>query len=245
MRDKNIVVILSIIIAVLVIALAIAIVYIMALRNQNSANKKNQQIVINNTSSKNDVDESSNIIENNVVVDARETEKASFNALFENYVGNNISSAQVNTLLNRIDSNNVSGSHKVILDDLGITSLSEVEATKTYNAELTYDDEGYVNTVRITESTDGPVTEPESDLQKIVFNAQFTKYEGDITGAEVINMAQAIVASNGTNPNHQVGVTSSQGTVQSFDTIDQTALYTTVISYDSDGWVEAVDINAK
>ncbi len=245
MKNKSVIIVLSIIVAVLVIALAIAIIYIMSLKNQNSTNKKNQQIVITSSSEKNTVDDSNNTI-NDVIDTAKETEKASFNALFENYVGNNITAAQVKTLMERVKSNSAVGTHEITLDNSGIVSTSEIDSSKSYNAELSYDDDGYVSIIKITESTDGPVTEPESDLQKIVFNAQFTKYEGNITGTDVINMAQAIIASNGTNPNHQIGVTtveSEEHRIGSFDEIDSAGTYKTVISYDEEGWVNSIEIS--
>ena len=239
-NSKNLIIILIAIIAILIIALTCAIVYIFMIGNENADNR-----VVIDSNSTNPNDYNTNQTQNNTVDDvnnsAEELAIQTFNSIFEVYLNK-----ELTTLFSEIESSNTQNlDHNISLSADGITTSDEIDDTKTYKVELSYDDIGYINEVTITDYTttieNGNTTS--NDLEKINFNSQIIPYSGRITGAQLYTLLQTAQASNNANPEHQITLTSSN--LQSLNQIVQTEYYIITLSYDTEGYVNNINIDKE
>lgn len=247
-NSKNLIIILIAIIAILIIALTCAIVYIFMLGNENADNR-----VVIDSNSTNLNNYNTNQTQNNTVDDvnnsAEELAIQTFNSIFEVYLNKELTASQIRTLFSEIESSNTQNlEHNISLSTDGITTADEIDDTKTYKVELSYDDIGYINEVKITDYTttignenNGNTTS--NDLEKLNFNTQFTSYLGRITGAQLYTLLQTAQASNNTNPEHQISLTSNN--LQSLNQIVQTEYYIITLSYDTEGYVNNINIDKE
>ena len=244
-NSKNLIIILIAIIAILIIALTCAIVYIFMIGNENADNR-----VVIDSNSTNPNDYNTNQTQNNTVDDvnnsAEELAIQTFNSIFEVYLNKELTASQIRTLFSEIESSNTQNlDHNISLSADGITTSDEIDDTKTYKVELSYDDIGYINEVTITDYTttieNGHTTS--NDLEKINFNSQIIPYSGRITGAQLYTLLQTAQASNNANPEHQITLTSSN--LQSLNQIVQTEYYIITLSYDTEGYVNNINIDKE
>lgn len=236
-RSKNLIITLIIIIAMLAIALIGAIVYIIV-DNDNGE----KQIVVNNTNT----DNSPADIQDEIEKVAMET----FNEMFEVYEGTEIASSRIRLLLFDIETNNADegNEHIVNINQDGITDMDQLVEDKTYTVETFYDDDGYINEIKITETTTEP-TEDENlddttiDMGKLTFNSKFIIYAGDITGERLNSLLQEAMESNNNYPEHQITLTSNN--LQTLEGIVATDIYSILFSYDLEGYVNNINIDKK
>lgn len=251
-KSKRIIAVLLIIITILVIALVGAIVYIVMEKDNNS----NNQAMVNTSGYDEDdmYNEINNEIDEDDMVDKVENmARQTFNAKFTVYEGSEMTALQIKSLLSAIEANNavessktnIEEQHLVTLDGTGITKKEQIDNTKKYNVELSYDDDEYVNSIKITEytGTTGNNGQQPGDMEKVIFNTQFTSYLGDITGSELKVLIQKVTASNIANPEHQV--TGSSNNMPNLNEIVETDIYTITLSYDTNGYVNNINIDKK
>lgn len=244
-NSKNLIIILIAIIAILIIALTCAIVYIFMIGNENADNR-----VVIDSNSTNLNNYNTNQTQNDTVDDVtnsvEELAIQTFNSIFEVYLNKELTASQIRTLFSEIESSNTQNlDHNISLSADGITTSDEIDDTKTYKVELSYDDIGYINEVTITDYTttieNGNTTS--NDLEKINFNSQIIPYSGRITGAQLYTLLQTAQASNNANPEHQITLTSSN--LQSLNQIVQTEYYIITLSYDTEGYVNNINIDKE
>lgn len=89
--------------------------------------------------------ETTSEIENNL----NKLDKTMFNAKFNVYAGTNVKGSQVRTLMSAVKVNNSSDDRKVSLTG-DVTKLSDVSIGKTYNVECNYGEDGFINSISIT-----------------------------------------------------------------------------------------------
>ena len=240
-RSRNLIIILIVIIVILIIALVGAMVYIV----MNKDNNNNNEIVVNNTGAANEIDD----IEEQVNNMAIET----FNSMFTMYEDLELTGAQVKSLISKIESSNETNiEHIVTLSDEGITDIEQVDTTKKYTVELSYDDDGYVNEISITETSDEGEENPEEpetptqgtdDMDKLIFNTAFMSYVGNINGDRLNSLLQAIQDSNTKYPEHQITISSNN--LSDLNGIASTNIYTITLSYDEDGYISNINIDQQ
>lgn len=253
-RSRNTIIILVIIIILLTIALAGALAYIFINQNNDNTEKGTN----NNTSNiQNTIDEDEDI-------ESEENEEVAvqaFNELFINYEGTEIPSATVKALISQIEISNTSSEHLIEINSAGIKTIAQVEDTKKYNVEFSYDDEGYINGVKIVDSSlatedenDNPENEEPitpgignenttTDMDKLIFNSAFTSYLGNITGERLNMMLQTIVDYSTKYPERVI--TLSSNNLPDLNGIVTTDIYTITLTYGDDGYVSNINIDKK
>ena len=82
--------------------------------------------------------------ENSLFGSLDESEKETFNALFETYKGSDISGARIKSLIQAVMSSNASNDSRQVKINL---ELSDVESSLKYNVKCNYDDDGYINEI--------------------------------------------------------------------------------------------------
>ena len=73
---------------------------------------------------------------------------STFNSQFLQYCGEKVPASNVKALISKVGANNASGSNNIELN--GISSVSEVESTNTYNVTASYGEDGKINQINIT-----------------------------------------------------------------------------------------------
>lgn len=253
-RSRNIIITLIIVVTILVIALAGVIIYFTLFQKNN--NNNNNIVVDYGNNLNTNTNELENTIGNNIVEDSENLAIEAFNSTFKMYEGTNLNSLTIKNLFSSINTNNTTRTdeHIVAIDNQGITNVSNIDDTKTYDVVLSYDNEGYVNSIKITETTTAnPTVTPtvgeqgndntQNDFEKLLFNSKFTNYQGEINGVVLGELFNVLLDSNSKNPNHQIGYTSNNLTqVTEFRQQD---LYVITLQYDSNGFVNNINIDAK
>lgn len=176
---------------------------------------------------------------------------SSFNAMFESYGEIELSGAQVKALLSLIETNNSNpeAQRHVILNENGVTTAEQLDNQKRYIAQFSYDEVGYINEAIITEVTATPPVEnnggqnTSGDMEKLIFNTNFTPYLGDITGTQLNNLLLEIQVSNNNYLNHPV--TLSSNNLSDLNGIVATDTYTITCSYDENGYISNINIDKK
>jgi len=241
-RNNSLVVILIIIILILVIALTGAIIYIYMDKDNETSNN-----LASNNINQSELESSNEVGTGDVIDDIKQMEIDSFNAIYESYEGTERSASQIKALLSQIEINNTTtdNERKIILNNTGVTNSQEVDNEKKYNVELSYDDEGYINEIKITDSAENTTggNGTTGDMEKLIFNTTFTPYLGDITGTELNALLQKIQESNGNNPDHVIVLSSNN--LQNLNGIVATDTYTITLSYGADGYVSNINIDKK
>jgi len=253
-RNRNLIIILIVIILILIIALAGAMVYIFM--NQDS-NNNNNEIIVDNTANGGNTNEIDDIEEqaNNMAIET-------FNSMFTIYEDLDLTAAQIKSLISKIESSNETNTdHIVTLSDEGITDIEQVDSTKKYNVELSYDADGYVNEISIIEITGDVQEEPEeptqnpeepeaptqgsttTDMDKLIFNTAFMSYVGNINGDRLNSLLQVIQDSNTKYPEHQITISSNN--LSDLNGIASTNIYTITLSYDDDGYISNINIDQQ
>ncbi len=103
--------------------------------------------------------------------------------------------------------------------------------------------------IKILSSTQGVSEEVGSVTDatgKAIFNSQFTDYEGTQTGTEVRALLNKVVATwNSSSTRHiQVNDCTSANAIATYRaTIANTSIYTVSVEYDSEGYVNKININ--
>lgn len=243
-NSRKVIIGLIIAVAILIIALIAAIIYIFTIQQSN----KNDLLIVDTNKNSNQENSEQNTVDDEYNDFAVQT----FNAIFESYKGRNTSS-QIKSLLSAIDSNNTERTDDYIieLDESGIKNSRGLEENENYNVELFYDDNGYIYKIKITKITDETsneqqitnVQEPESDIDKLAFNTQFTAYLGDITGKQVNELIEVVQNSLNTRPEHTITVSSNN--LGGIDEIIETDIYTITLSYNTEGYASNINIDKK
>ena len=102
--------------------------------------------------------------------------------------------------------------------------------------------------IKILSSTQGVSEEVGSVTDatgKAIFNSQFTDYEGTQTGTEVRALLNKVVATWNSSTRHiQVNDCTSANDIATYRaTITNTSIYTVSVEYDSEGYVNKININ--
>ncbi len=245
-NNKNtLVIVLIIIVAILIVALAGAIVYIMVQKDKTE--NSNRTIVGMGANSSNDTENLNNTNNSDDNEQIDDTAVQAFNAKFTQYENVELKETQVLTLLDVVSTNNESDSeHVVKLNEEGITDADDLESSATYIVELSYDDDGYVNEITITDDSDISVDDEQdatNTMNKVIFNSQFMSYQGEITGEKLNELLRAVKSSNNNNKDHQIGVTSNN--LQNLSGITNEKTYNVVLSYNEEGYVVSINIDEK
>ncbi len=240
-NNKNtIIIILIVIVAILIIALAGAIVYIVINQDNNSTNNRTIVNAYNQNISNNDNDNISEQTEKELAVQV-------FNAKFTQYEMEDASARKVRNLFDAIDENNSTDSeHIVELNEEGITDVDDLNSSTTYNVEISsYDDDGYINEIIITESSDESGNDDEGNsnqiLESMEFNSKFTSYLGSISGEQLKELLKIIQTNNTTNTEHIVNLTSNN--MQDLKGIIATNMYLITATYDVDNYINNINID--
>lgn len=244
-RNKNLVTILLISNIIFLIALILAIVYIIL----NVNNAKIDENIINNNENEvgNNIERNDND-EENVENEAKKLEIETYNANFISYEGNELSSGQIKALLSQIEISNTDAERKVELSENGITKMEQVEEDKKYKVEFSYDTDGYISEIKITDTSITPTENDNNqnattDLDKIIFNTKFTSYAGTITGEKLNSLLTTIQSSNATNAEHQI--TLSSNNLSDLNGIGTTDEYIIELTFGEDGYVSNINIDKK
>lgn len=238
-RSRNTIVILVTIMLVLIIGLVGAMVYIYMSPNNEVDNDTVVGSNIDNTPEDNN--------QGNVIDESDTLAVETFNANFESFEGIDIVSAQIKSLISKVEINNTSSEHIITLNEEGITTIDQVKDDKKYDVEFSYDDEGYINEIKIT-ATDSTTVEQNNnastgDIEKLIFNTKFTPYLGDITGSRLIELLKETASISAQYPEHQVTLTSNN--LENLNGIVETEIYTITLSYDVNGYVSNINIDKK
>ena len=81
-----------------------------------------------------------------------------------------------------------------------------------------------------------------SDMDKLIFNSNFTQYLGNINGEQLNELLQKIIESNN-NGNHIVLLSSNN--LPNLDNIGANEIYTITFSYAEDGYINNINIDKK
>lgn len=241
-NSKKIIIILIIVIAILVVALIGTIMYIFADQYKFSPN----QIVVNTDNKIEDNIENRTTGEEEYIESLDNTAIEVANANLEEYEGINISSSTIKALFDKVESNNkTTQEHSINFNDEGITTKEQVEEGKNYNVELLYNEEGYIDEIKITEYNETGETpnNNSNDIEKLKFNTKFVEYLGEIRGTQLIQLLQIAQESNVSYPTHQIGLTS--GNLTSLEGIQETDIYIITLSYSTEGYVNTINIDKK
>lgn len=246
-KSRNLIIILIIIILILIVALVGSMIYIF--NNQEKGTNKNENKLENesqNVEYINSIDET----ENEIADSLKEMEKNSFNVIFEAYEGQNCSKSQVKALISAVETNNSAEDmkHKITLNNSEIVSSEQENNDSRYNIEISYDEDGFVNEITITEASENEVSGENAgntagDMEKLIFNTNLNSYVGDITGKRLNTLLQTIEESNTRYPEHQVTISSNN--LQSLNQIVETEVYTITASYDDDGYINNINMDKK
>lgn len=243
-NSKRIVIILIVVVAILIIALTGAILYILV--NKNTENLNNKTIVNTDKPAETNTEEDTNKIKESI----NNMELETFNSIFKSFEEKNLSSSQVKALFSTIESNNTTRTdeHKVKLDTTGITDIEQIATDKTYIAVFSYDDDGFINEIKVTEGdlnnlANNNQQEEVDEKAKLEFNTKFTQYLGEITGKQLIELLQVAQETVKNDPTHEITVSSNN--LQNLDGIAETDIYIITLSHDTTGYVNGINIDKK
>ena len=243
-NSKRIVIILIVVVAILIIALTGAILYILV--NKNTENLDNKTIVNTDKPAETNTEEDTNKIKESI----NNMEVETFNSIFKSFEEKNLSSSQVKALFSTIESNNTTRTdeHKVKLDTTGITDIEQIATDKTYIAVFYYDDDGFINEIKVTEGdlnnlANNNQQEEVDEKAKLEFNTKFTQYLGEITGKQLIELLQVAQETVKNDPTHEITVSSNN--LQNLDGIAETDIYIITLSHDTTGYVNGINIDKK
>lgn len=82
-----------------------------------------------------------------------------------------------------------------------------------------------------------------SDMEKIIFNSQFTSYLGKISVMQLQNLMTAVQTSNSTNTQHQITLTSNN--MQDLNGLKDTDYFIITLTYDTEGYINRINIDKQ
>lgn len=126
--------------------------------------------------------------------------------------------------------------------------MEQIATDKTYIAVFSYDDDGFINEIKVTEGdlnnlANNNQQEEVDEKAKLEFNTKFTKYLGEITGKQLIELLQVAQETVKNDPTHEITVSSNN--LQNLDGIAETDIYIITLSHDTTGYVNGINIDKK
>ena len=245
MGSKKLVIIMIVIVLVLIIGLGTVIVLV-AKKNKEEKNNRDAVLTRINSDSNEEVkiselDETSeNETETEIEKETKNLEVATFNMQFESYANNDISAQDIKNLVQLIEKNNSTNeAHTVRVD----TTVSSVTVSKKYNVETIKNEEGYIDTIKITESqsTEQQNTN-ESDIDKARFNSKYIAFDegGEISGSKIRELINEVISNNSQNATHIIDVQTS-----TISEVNDEEKYSILLKYDENGWINQIFIEKK
>lgn len=240
MRKSKMVVLLGVMIGVLIISLIIGIILIVIDKGKNSSKK----IIVDAPTNSEELER----VE-------KEKKLNEFNTKFTSYVGEEVSTTLVKSLLSEIILSNNQNEERQLKVKIMDTNLEEgtddtteisnaqqyLSNEYTYIVECNYDDAtGYVTEIVIKR---GKGAELPPEVQ--AFNQNLLKYSGQIVKGTVVKskMINDIKAANQGDDKHNITLYS--GELESLRDIKDEADYKIILSYDEEGYIYRIDADEQ
>lgn len=155
---------------------------------------------------------------NKIVVNTNNSDRPNY--YDENEVENNTEENEVenNTEENEVENNTEDELVNNIEDDDISTPISPIEGSDDENTTV-------------------------SDMEKIIFNSQFTSYLGKISVMQLQNLMTAVQTSNSTNTQHQIALTSNN--MQDLNGLKDTDYFIITLTYDTEGYINRINIDKQ